>query len=131
MTRLSELRDETIRITAFGREAREAVVRVRAWTPAERLARTLGGWLGCWALAAVTLFIPVAHVLLVPGFFIAGIVVLVRRFGEDRSFVDGRGACPACGADQVFRLRGRFVLPKETSCPACRARVLVVEARGQ
>jgi hypothetical protein len=125
VTPLPDLRDETLRITAFGREARDGVVRVRAWRPAERVARTLAGWLGCWALAAITLFIPVAHILLVPGFFIAGIVLLLRRSREDRSFVEGRGPCPVCGADQTFRLRGKFVLPKETFCPACRARLIL------
>ena len=117
-----------MRITAFGREAREAVVRVRHWRPAERVARTLAGWLGCWLLAAITLFIPVAHIIAVPAFFIGGIVLLARRSREGRTFVEGRGSCPACGAEQTFRLRGRFALPKETACPTCRARV-VVEGR--
>ena len=125
MTALSELRDETLRLTAFGRPPRDVMVRICAWRPAERVARTLAGWLGCWALASITLFIPVAHVLLVPGFVIAGIVLLLRRSREDQSFVDGRGACPACGMEQTFRLRGKVVLPKQAACPACRARLLV------
>ncbi len=125
MTALSELRDETLRLPAFGRPPRDIVVRIRAWRPAERVTRTLAGWLGCWALAAITLFIPVAHVLLVPGFFIAGIVLLGRRSREDQSFVDGHGACPACGMEQTFRLRGKVVLPKQTSCPGCRARLVL------
>ena len=131
MTALPELRDETMRVTAFGREAREAVVRVRAWSPPERVARALAGWLGCWLLAAITLFIPVAHILLVPAFLIGGVVLLVRWSREDRSFVEGHGPCPACGAEQRFRLRGKVVLPKDTFCPGCRARVFIIEARGQ
>ena len=67
------------------------------------------------------------HVILclVPAFFIGGIVLLARRSREGRTFEEGRGPCPACGAEQTFRLRGRFALPKETACPACRARVVV------
>jgi len=128
MIPLPDLRDEPVRITAFGREARDGIARVRVWSPPERLARTLVGWLGCWALAAITLFIPVAHIIAVPAFFIGGIVLLARRSREGRTFVEGRGSCPACGAEQTFRLRGRFALPKETACPTCRARV-VVEGR--
>ena len=128
MIALPEFQDEPVRIASFGREAREGIVRARLWHPPERVARALKGWLGCWSLAAITLFIPVAHLVLVPGFFIGGIVLGARWSRETRSFVEARGPCPGCGEAQTFRLRGKYVLPKETSCPACRARVLV-EAR--
>lgn len=125
VTALPEFQDEPVRIASFGREAREGMVRVRVRHPSERVARALKGWLGCWALSAITLFIPIAHFVLVPGFFVAGIVLGVRWSRETRSFVQAHGPCPGCGAQQTFRLRGKYALPKETSCPACRARVFL------
>jgi hypothetical protein len=107
-------------LAAFGFSPRPATA---AQTSAQRTARALAGLGVCWALALGGLFIPVAHLVLVPLFVTAGIVVAVRRAREDRRLLLVRGACPRCGEAQEFRPGGRFVNGRSFSCPGCHGHV--------
>jgi hypothetical protein len=106
-------------LTAFGFSPRPATAVVIEQTSAQRTARALGGLGACWGMALGGLFIPVAHLVLVPVFVTAGIVVAVRRAREDRRLLVVRGVCPRCGGAQEFRPGGRFVSGRSFSCPAC------------
>ncbi len=66
-------------LTAFGAPTRDATATVVHQTPGQRLSRALGGLGIFWGLALIGLFIPVAHFLLVPAFFTAGIVMATQR----------------------------------------------------
>jgi hypothetical protein len=100
---------------------------VRFWPTGERAIRVSKGLGACWGLALVTLFIPVAHFFLVPGFLISGLVIAARWSGQTRTYVDVRARCPACEQESDFKVQGKFLLPKETNCQACRARVILEE----
>jgi hypothetical protein len=115
--------EEPVSVTAFGEKEQAGILRIRVWSAPERAVRTAKALLGCWILAALSLFIPVAHFFLVPGFFVAGIVLAVRRAGEGRTLVQVRGACPRCGRDEPLGLRGKAIFPKEIQCPGCGARL--------
>jgi hypothetical protein len=117
--------DHPITLTAFGKAETSGVLRVRLWPPRDRALRVLKGLLACWALAALTLFIPVAHFFLVPGFFLGGIFLGARWSRQARTPVLASGACPACGDVARFEVRGRFERHKEAGCPACGARVML------
>ena len=43
-----------------------------AYNPGDRTTRSITALVGCWLGAGVSIFIPLAHFFLVPGFFIAG-----------------------------------------------------------
>ena len=111
-------------ITAFGKGAQAGELRVRLWPAKERTLRVLKGLLGCWALGSLALFIPIAHFVLVPGFFFGGIVIAFRWSGQKSTFIEACGPCPECGDSQRFKVRGKFLLPKEASCPSCGGRVI-------
>lgn len=117
--------DRPVALALFGKPPREGVARVRIWRPGERVARTVKGLLVCWALAAAALFIPVAHFFLVPGFLIGGIVLAVRWSEQAETFEGASGVCPGCGREGDYSVRGKFALPKETSCAECRGRVIL------
>jgi len=114
-----------VAVTAFGKASREGLARVRFWPTGERAIRVAKGLGACWGLALVTLFIPLAHFVLVPGFLIGGLVIAARWSGQTRTYVDVRGHCPACEEETGFKVRGKFLLPKETNCQACHARVIL------
>ena len=106
-------------LTAFGHPPRPATATVVEQPPGARLARVLGGLGMFWGLALVSVFIPVAHFLLVPTFTVAGIVMAVKRAREDRRLVVLRGTCPRCGAVHELRPGGRFVAGRRVDCPTC------------
>jgi hypothetical protein len=104
-------------LTAFGHEPRPATATVIEQPPGARFGRVLGGLGMFWGLAAVSVFIPVAHFLLVPTFAVA--VMAVKRAREDRRLVVLRGTCPRCGAVHELRPGGRFVAGRRVDCPSC------------
>ena len=106
-------------LTAFGHPPRPALAVIVEQAPGQRLARTLAGLGMFWGLALGSVFIPVAHFVLVPIFVVGGIVVAIRRAREDRRLLRVRGACPRCGALQDLQPGGRFVNGRSFDCPAC------------
>ncbi len=116
-----------VAVTAFGKASREGVARVRFWPTGGRAIRVAKGLGACWGFALITLFIPLAHFILVPGFLIGGLVIAVRWSGQTRTYVDVRGRCPVCEQESGFKVRGEFLLAKETTCQACGARVILKE----
>lgn len=89
-------------------------------TEPQRVVRAIGGGLGCWGLAVVSVFIPLGHFFLVPAFLIAGPVLFVMRLVEGVSLLGASGRCPVCGVDQTFTEKGRLVVPHPVRCSACR-----------
>ena len=106
-------------LTAFGYPPRPAIALVIEQSAPERLVRTVAGLGMFWGLALGGLFIPVAHLVLVPAFLVAGIVTAAKRAREDRRLVQVRGTCPRCGAAQELRPGGRFASGRSLDCPRC------------
>ena len=98
----------------------DATVYCRAFHTRERWARAAGGLGACWALAVVTVLVPIAHFVLVPGFLLIGPFVAWRRFLADRVVLGGLGTCPRC--TKPLRVpRTVETWPFAASCDACRA----------
>lgn len=96
---------------------------VKVYDQGDRVKRALMVLGACWLLAGVTVFIPIAHFILVPGFLIAGPIGAFTRFrqAEARERADGR--CPKCARDVTITLDANDVLPKWVYCPACDASI--------
>jgi hypothetical protein len=110
-------------LTAFGYEACAATAVVVEQPPGTRFGRVLSGLGTFWGLGLVSVFIPVAHFVLVPTFLLAGIALAIRRAREDRRLVLLRGACPRCGAAQEFQPGGRYADGRSFDCPKCHGTV--------
>jgi len=106
-------------LTAFGHPPQPVQAVIIEQAPGQRFARTLAGLGMFWGLGLASVFIPVAHFVLVPTFVVAGIVMAVKRAREDRRLLLVRGACPRCGAVQELRPGGRFVDGRSFDCPKC------------
>lgn len=85
----------------------------------DRLRRALKHLGICWGGAVLGVFIPVAHFFLVPGFFIAGIVMVVRDLRIGELVRQARGRCPDCGTEQTLDLTGRWRGDAEIACRNC------------
>lgn len=81
-----------------------------------------------WAMAGVTLFIPLAHFVLVPGFLIAGPVVAVMVYRSEQARDHAEGRCPLCGEEITIKLEAKDEIPKWTYCPACNAALQITES---
>jgi hypothetical protein len=106
-------------LSAFGAPPAPATATVQNQSPADRLRRTAAGFGLCAGLAAVSLFIPVAHFILVPTFVGAGIAIAVARARENTRLLRVRGVCPRCSTAQDFGGGGRFTPTRSLDCPIC------------
>jgi hypothetical protein len=111
--------DIPARLTAFGAPPAPATATVLSQRPAERLLRTAAGLGLFWGLALVSVFIPVAHFILVPTFVLAGIAVAVMRAREATRLLRVHGTCPRCGKEQDFEIGGRLTPARQLDCPKC------------
>ncbi len=89
---------ERVRITdTRGNEAFGEIEIVR-WDRRARTKRTLR-YLGiCWGLAVCTVFLPLVHFVLVPGFLLAGPFLAAYAYGQEGAILGGSGTCPGCKA---------------------------------
>jgi hypothetical protein len=106
---------------AFGAKGPcEIVIRVRS--ERERMLRAAKAWGIGWGIAAVTAFIPIAHFILVPTFFLIGPILGFTVYAQERCVVRGTGKCPQCQSDLVIAT-GSYKDELYGHCPTCRAYV--------
>ena len=122
-------------LQVFGAAPTRAIAVLVSQNPGQRLARALGGLIACWAAAIVSIFIPLAHFILVPGFLVLGVTWAVVRGRERERLLQLRGTCPRCGRDGDLGRGGRQGGQLWVTCPGCRNRLLVtiepLESPGQ
>ncbi len=70
-------------------------------------------------LALVSVPIPGWHLVAVPGFLIAAVVLGRRRLRQALEIDSLAGPCPACRAEQRYEVPAFVELPLTLPCPAC------------
>jgi hypothetical protein len=113
-------REQDFLLTGFSGKAAHGRCTVVSFDRAARwwrALRSLGKW---WGLTLVCVFIPVAHVLLVPAFVTFGLYQFVQRLGTTELAYDAHGTCPDCGAAQPLEIAPQWRAPQEVVCPTCR-----------
>ena len=103
-------------------------LRVHHHSRGHRIRRAVAGLGLLWLLAAVAVFIPIAHLILVPGLFFGGIGLFVVRWRRRNRFEAFEATCPSCGARPSFDLAEAAELPLRIHCPSCDA-ALTLKAR--
>jgi hypothetical protein len=81
-----------------------------------RALKALGKW---WGIALLSVFIPVAHFVLVPSFFLFGLYQFSQRLGAVEVPADAHGKCPDCGAEQPLELATEWRVPQLVTCRQC------------
>ncbi|PYO69164.1 MAG: hypothetical protein DMD69_03815 [Gemmatimonadetes bacterium] len=94
-------------------------VTIQAFDREQRWRRALAGLDKWWGIALLSVFIPVAHFLLVPSFFVYGLGQFFQRLGTAEVAAAPRGTCPDCGAEQVLELAPRWRAPQPVTCRHC------------
>lgn len=102
-------------------------VRMRTWAPRDRAiraAKTLAIWLGITFLSVA---IPLLHFVLVPLFFLIGVILAAVAYSQRSAVLGGKGTCPFCGADlEIVKNRDRW--PLDDVCSNCSRHVTIEKA---
>lgn len=106
-------------LTGFSGAPTRGTITIRMFERPERLRRALLALAKWWGIALLSVFIPVAHFLLVPSFFLYGIWQWVQQLGTAELALPARGTCPDCGAEQALDLRARWRVPQDVTCRKC------------
>ena len=123
----AEVKTQSLAIRGYGDGVAEGTAEVIVYDRVARWVRAFQGLGLAWAVAAITVFIPLAHFLLVPGFGLFGIVVFVKRIRAPAVATVVKGTCPDCSLEQSFDLGGPWRLPRTLNCTGCRR---ALEARA-
>jgi hypothetical protein len=102
----------------------KANVTVKTWTPAEKRIRALKSLFTWWGIALVCVFIPLAHFILVPLFFIVGIIMPLSAYNKKSMITGGEGTCPFCSKPfKVAAAPDRW--PLQDICENCHRHVRI------
>ena len=101
-------------------------MRTTRYSSGDRMTRAAIRLGACWAAAGVTLFIPLVHFVLVPGFLLAGPIMAVSAYRSELARELARGICPVCKEAVEIKLEADDNLPKWTYCPKCNAPLQLV-----
>ena len=112
-------RQQAFVLTGFSGKATRGTVTVTSFDQRARVRRAFKALGTFWACAIGSVFIPVAHFLLVPGFFVFGIVQFFQRLGTPEIGRGATGTCPDCGAEQKLDLPPRWTVPQQVTCKHC------------
>ena len=108
-----------VKIKKSGLPTTSGEVTLKHFEKSDRMWRGTKGLTIGWVLAMFSIFVPILHFILVPGFFILGIVLFFAMSAETETIAGGQGVCPDC--KQEFRIEGGRDLPFDDVCNHCRA----------
>ncbi|MCZ6756433.1 MAG: hypothetical protein O7E49_14075 [Gemmatimonadetes bacterium] len=106
-------------LTGYSENRTSGVTQVVIFDRRARIRRAGKGLAASWGAALVSVFIPVAHFILVPGFAVAGLVVLWIRLRAGEKVESVHGTCPDCGFEQDFDPPGAWSPPVSLACHNC------------
>jgi hypothetical protein len=106
-------------LTGYGPAPTTATVTIRSFDKPERVRRALKGLATFWGAAIGSVFIPVAHFLLVPSFALYGAYTFFERLGAQQVVIAAEGTCPDCGKPQKLETGGRWHVPRNVACRYC------------
>ncbi|TPW15697.1 MAG: hypothetical protein FD130_1159 [Halothiobacillaceae bacterium] len=118
---------QTIYVKAGESSVREGILHFTQFSSTDRVGRAFKILGLCWLGALITLFIPLAHFILTPGFLIAGVVMAYSRYMANSANESVQVACPACGKEVTIQLEPGDRFPLYTYCPSCHGGVQLTE----
>jgi hypothetical protein len=116
-------------LTGYHGPPTPAALLVASFDGRQRVRRAITGLGACWGAMVVSVFIPVAHFVLVPSWFVAGIWVFFRRLRTAQRVRGVHGRCPDCGTEQDFEL-GSTRFPQSVTCGSCHRGLTLAASEG-
>ena len=119
-----------LRLTGYHGAPTAARLLVVTFDASQRMRRAVQALAGFWGAMVVSVFIPIAHFVLVPAFFGIGIWQFVRRLRCHQVVRGAHGTCPDCGTEQDFELSSGPRVPQAVQCRACHRGLTLVAAEA-
>jgi hypothetical protein len=119
--------EKTIQVELLSASEKKTAGEVRAkyYDKSERSKRALKILGLLWGIALFCIIIPLAHFILVPGFFLAGPIVAFLFYNQNDIILGGSGNCPACG--KPFKVaRASIHWPMNDVCSDCHNSVKII-----
>ena len=110
-------------ISAINKKKSSGVVITRKYDEKERNRRIIKYSGGSFAAAILSIFIPLLHFVLVPGFIIASIAFAVF-YSRPANIERAKAKCPECGVDFVIS-KGKPVFPIDDVCASCHHKITI------
>lgn len=102
----------------------EGEVQIQTWDPQAQMKRAVKAGLACLGAAVVSVFLPLAHFVLVPGFLLASPFVFFFILKQESVVLGGKGTCPECQKPfDIVRSPNRF--PMSDLCSHCKRPVRI------
>lgn len=95
----------------------------------QRTRRAVKGLAAFWGAMVVSVFIPIAHFVLVPSLFVGGVWQFFRRLRTAELLEGAHGRCPDCGFEQDFEL-STARLPQSVPCAHCHRGLTLAAAQA-
>lgn len=112
-------RVQSVTLAGYHGTPTQGAVTIHTFNREQRWRRALQGLGKWWGVSLLSIFIPIAHFLLVPAFLLYGVWQFVQRIGTSELAGDARGTCPDCGREQVLELAPRWRSPQPVTCRYC------------
>jgi len=122
-----EILEQHVALVGYSPTPSAATVTLHRFDRAERLRRAAKGAGIAWAAALGSVFIPVAHFVLVPSFVALGAFLAWSRARAVIVVARAHGVCPDCGNEQDLEVEGAWRLPHRVSCRACHRALTLAE----
>lgn len=104
----------------------QGVLHYQAFSHAVRVNRAILMLVYCWLAAALTVPVPILHLITVPGFLVCGIIFLVQQLRSKTHIERAVGLCPAHKTEVEIHLDHHQWPPMWVHCPECHASLHLV-----
>lgn len=104
----------------------EGRVRIQRWSTAQRTSRAGKTFLIWFAVALLSVAIPLLHFFLVPLFLLIAVVLSAFAYAQESAVLGGEAICPFCGKPfPIAKTRDRW--PLDDICTQCSRHVSIVK----
>ncbi len=110
-------------IATVSKKKTTGLVITRCYDEKERSRRILKYGGGCFAAAIFSIFLPILHFILVPGFLIASVAMVVVN-SRPSNIEAAKAKCPECDVDFVIS-KGKPEFPMDDVCASCHHKITI------
>lgn len=110
-------------VATISKKRTTGAVVLRKYDEKEKQRRIIKYGGGCFAAAIISIFIPLLHFVLVPGFLIASITMVVIN-SRSANIESAKAKCPECsGSFVISKVKPEF--PIEDVCASCHHKITI------
>lgn len=110
-------------VSVINQKKSQGIVITRKYDEKERNRRMIKYSGGSLVASIISVFIPLLHFVLVPGFIIAAIVFAVY-YSRPANIERAKAKCPECGVDFVIS-KGKPLFPLDDVCGSCHHKITI------